>query len=127
MAAVRTTKNRRRMLTGKNQAELDATRAQLADARGSKRVNKSMSRWKDQQTAAVARWRERLVPAPPLPRLLPRPPARRLPQPRLKLLRPRRGWAASVIKHGTHDPSSIASLLAENRELIAEAERHASQ
>ena len=111
-------------------AELDATRAQLADARAeTERVNKSMRQWKDQQTAAVARWREEAS-----ARTAAAEAAAAAANAKAAAAQAEAATAkaeaetASVIKHGdAHDPSSIASLLAENRELIAEAERHASQ
>ena len=88
-----------------------------------------MRQWKDQQTAAVARWREEAS-----ARTAAAEAAAAAANAKAAAAQAEAATAkaeaetASLIKHGdAHDPSSIASLLAENRELIAEAERHASQ
>lgn len=110
--------------------ELDATRAQLADARAeTERVNKSMRQWKDQQTAAVAKWREEAGARTAAAEAAAAAANAKAATAQAEAAAAKaEAETAAVIKHGdAHDPSSIASLLAENRELIAEAERHASQ
>lgn len=120
-------------------ADLEATKAELAGARAeAAKAKQNMRNWKDEQTAAVAKWREDAEARTVAAEAKAEAATKAAIAAKEKVRAAEEDAAKARVDADTRatammatasamDHSSVAALLAENRELIAEAEKRASE